>query len=350
MEAGREQKRRQRRRVVAALYLMFLLLLFIGVAELALRIAGWRPYKPVDLQIQIEPGGRLFKEHPRLGYTQIPGHFKVTLPDGYTFRLTHLTNTLRATHPEGVGVRSNRPGLWVMGCSFVHGWSLNDEETFPWLLQQAFPEYEVSNFGVNGYGTLHSLLQFREFSMQLPKPACVVVDYAYFHDSRNTLTRARLKEVAPYNKLGPIKLPRARLDAKGGLQIEQTPVEYHEWPGQRLSSLIHFLEHQYNQLEEHRARGQQVSIAILKEFAAECQKHGIKFIVAGITRGKDTAAVLKACAAEGIATVDISVSLSEPGSRNLPHDDHPSARSQREYARKLGEYLRAGALAGAPAS
>jgi hypothetical protein len=43
--------------------------------------------------------------------------------------------------------------------------------------------------------------------------------------------------------------------------------------------------------------------------------------------------------AEGIPAVDIAVNLSEPGSRNLPHDDHPSARSQAAYAATLAAFL-----------
>lgn len=331
--------RRRKRRLALALYWVALLALFLALGELGARLMGHRPYHVSELKIKVEPGGKFFAPHPTLGYTHLSGRFQVTLADGYTFTVTHLTNTLRATHPPSEGA-ANRPALWVMGCSFVHGWSLNDEDTLPWQLQLRLPEYEVHNFGVSGYGTLHSLLQYGEFRQMLPKPAAVVVDYAYFHDERNTLTRARRKAVAPYNQLGPITLPWARLDERGAPVIHHTPVAYREWPLQRHSALVHLLEQRYCDLEAHRARGQQVSIALLKQFAARCRADGVEFVVAGITRGKDAERVLQACAEAGIPTVDISVSLSEPGSRNLPHDDHPSARSQQEYARKLAEYLR----------
>jgi len=36
------------------------------------------------------------------------------------------------------------------------------KKTFPWLLQERFPQYEVVNFGLNGYSTVQSLIQLRE--------------------------------------------------------------------------------------------------------------------------------------------------------------------------------------------
>ncbi|WCJ58050.1 SGNH/GDSL hydrolase family protein [Fontisphaera persica] len=333
-------RRLRRRRLALLIFLPLTLLLLLGLLEGLARALGHRPFVPATLHVRVEPGGRLFQPHPQLGYTHLPGAFTVTLPDGYTFRMTHDTNTLRLTHPSS-SLRAARPGLWVMGCSFVHGWSLNDEETMPWQLQTLLPEYEVFNFGVNGYGTLHAWLQYQEFRRQLPKPRVVVVDYAYFHDERNVLTRARRKAVAPYNRLGPIHQPWARLDQHGCVEVQHTPLDYVPWPGQQTFALVNWLEQGYCALETRWSRGQAVSLAVLQQFARQCREEGIFFVVAGITRGKDTARVLQNCAERGIATVDISVSLSEPGSRNLPHDDHPSARSQAEYARKLAAFLRA---------
>jgi hypothetical protein len=332
-------RRRRRRGLALMVFGPLAVIVAVGLLEGLARALGHRPFAPATVNLKVEPGGRLFQAHPKLGYTHLPGTFTVTLPDGYTFRMTHDTNTLRLTHPPEEKRRS-RPAVWVMGCSFVHGWSLNDEETMPWQLQQLLPEFEVSNFGVNGYGTLHAWLQYQEFSRRLPKPRCVVVDYAYFHDERNVLTRARRKAVAPYNKLGPIHQPWATLDRHGCVEVRQTPLDYTPWPGQQTFALVHWLEQGYCALENRWARGQAVSVALLQAFARECREEGVALVVAGITRGKETARVLQACAELGIPTVDISVSLSEPGSRNLPHDDHPSARSQAEYARKLAAFLR----------
>jgi len=48
---------------------------------------------------------------------------------------------------------------------------------------------------------------------------------------------------------------------------------------------------------------------------------------------------LKELSQEGIATVDISVDLKIPANNNLPHDLHPSAIANRQYADKLDGFL-----------
>lgn len=112
--------------------------------------------------------------------------------DSYSFTVTHLPDTLRVTRPLSECHREDRrEAIWVFGCSFTHGWSLNDEETYPWVLQQRLPDYQVVNFGVSGYGTLHSLMQFREALRTRDKPKAAVVAYGFLHDRRNTFLRAR---------------------------------------------------------------------------------------------------------------------------------------------------------------
>jgi hypothetical protein len=78
----------------------------------------------------------------------------VTLPNGYAFRVTHLPNTLRVPYPLATDAHArSKPEIWLFGCSFTHGWSLNDEETYPWVLQERLPMYEVVNYGAWRCGT-----------------------------------------------------------------------------------------------------------------------------------------------------------------------------------------------------
>lgn len=322
-----------------AVYCAFLLVFMFAVAEVIVRGRGFKPFHVEPVGISVEPGGHFFTADPVLGYRQLPGTFKITLKDGYTFTATHYTNSLRITHPLATyPIDAKKPQIWIMGCSFTHGWSLNDEDTYPWLVQKALPDYEVLNFGVNGYGTVHSLLQFREALKHGPKPAAVVVAYAEFHDERNTFLRARRKAVVPYNQLGPIAQPYARLAKNGQLIIHQEPAEYAEFPLMRYSAFVHFLEQKYDGIEDHFVRSHQVSEALMRQFAAECKSAGIQFVVAGITA--DTPPMLAFCKQQGILAVDISVHLSTPGYNNLPHDDHPSALADKIYAEKLTAFLR----------
>src|SRR5687768_3677792 len=90
---------RRKHVVFSLIYLVVLAAVTVVAAELLVRLRGIEPWDVPDLPIRVTPGGRFYATHPELGYTHLPGAFLVTLPDGYAFRVTHLPNTLRVTHP-----------------------------------------------------------------------------------------------------------------------------------------------------------------------------------------------------------------------------------------------------------
>ncbi len=330
---------RRRRRLFIAISVLLMVLGVFVAGEVVVRLCGHKPYAVPKLEVRVEPGGRFYTLKPSGGYGQLPGAFDVTLPSGWKFHVTHDTNGLRLTHPPRVASAADRkPEMWLMGCSLTHGWSLNDEETYPWLVQDALPEFEVLNGGVEGYSTLQSRLLFQELLETRGKPAVVVLAYGTFHDFRNTLVRERRKAVVAYNRLGPLQQPYARFDSKGELEYFMSPIRYAEFPLMRVSALVHFVEQQYNRWEISRANSDVVSAELMRRWAVFCRDHGIAFIVAGIS--SDSGPMLGTVARMGLRTVDISVPLREPGNTNIPHDNHPSAKANKEYARNLIAYVR----------
>ncbi len=322
---------------------MFLTLLagvFLLSAEFVVRQKGVRPWVPrVEKAISVEPEGRFYATHPTLGYTHIPGRFTVTLADGYSFVVTHLQNSLRATQPinaySGAG---EKPEIWIFGCSFTHGWSLNDEETYPWLLQQRLQDYQIVNFGVGGYGTINSLLQYRD-ALGLKRPKLAVLAYAGFHDERNTLARTWRKVAAPNSKLESLKLPYALLANDGGLQYHRdTDFAYTEFPMMKQLALSHYVEGHWNAAQVQLLQSHQVSEALVMEMARLSQEHQVKFLVAAISPDQQ---MLKFVDQHGIPNVDISVDRKINEYKNLPHDPHPSAAANRLYAAKLEPAIRA---------
>jgi len=315
-------------------YLIFPIFLSATSAEIVLRVAGYKPWHIQNVDIAVEPKGKFFTKDSELGYKHFPGKFKVTLNGNYSVNATHLNNSLRITHPLNTYNQfSQKPEIWIFGCSFTYGWLLNDNETYPWLLQEKLPKYEIVNFGVNGYGTLHSLIQFKEALKQANKPKIAVIAYAGFHNRRNTLLRARRKELVDWNKLGILFQPDARLNGENNFTYSMAKLEYREFPLMRVSALSHFLEIIYNKFfEENYYRSHEVSKAIIEEFNRVAEANGVKLVVAGINVG--SARMLRELSQEGIATADISVDLKIPAN-NLPHDGHPSAIANRQYAEKL---------------
>jgi hypothetical protein len=319
--------------------------LTLAGAELLARLTGIRPWAKADLQIHVTPGGRLFTPHPTRGYAQLPGAFVVTLHDGYSFTMTHLPSGLRITHPlaNSTDTRS-KPEIWIMGCSFTHGWSLNDQDTYPWLLQDRLLEYEVVNYGVEGYGTLHALLQLREaLTMQRP-PRVVVYAYASLHDERNTFLRNRRKTIKPLNRLGPLLQPYVWLDRDGHLRSAMATVEYTEFPLMRHSAFVHFLEMTYNRLEDTWIHSQQVSQRLLLEMAELTNQYHTEFILATIAEDARTREMLVFAQAQGLMGVDISADSTRPEYTNQPHDSHPSFLANAHYAERLETFLRTDVL------
>ena len=319
-------------------YLIFPVFLSATTAEVVLRVAGYKPWQIENADVAVEPKGNFFTKDSELGYKHLPGKFKVTLNGNYSFNATHLNNSLRITHPLNTyNQSSTKPEIWILGCSFTYGWSLNDSETYAWLLQAKLPQYEIVNFGVNGYGTLHSFIQFKEALKHENKPKVAVIAYAGFHDRRNTLLRARSKQMVAWNKLGILFQPDARLNGKNNFTYSMTKLEYDEWPLMRISALVNFLEVNYNQFEEGLYKSHNVSKTIIEEFNRLAEANDVKLVVAGINAG--SAKMLEELSQEGIATVDISVDLKIPANNNLPHDLHPSAIANRQYAAKLDSFL-----------
>jgi hypothetical protein len=339
METFRASRRltRQKKTILLAIYSLTVFILVASAAEVTLRLKGLQPWHAPKINVKVAPGGRFSQPHPTLGYTSIPGTFTTTYDTGRSSNETHLPNTLRITHPIGSYSSARRKEeIWVFGCSFTYGWSLNDEETYPWLLQEQFREYEVVNFGVAGYSTLQSLVQFRE-ALPAKTPTVVVLAYADFHDERNTLLRKWRKLVVPWNKRDPIMQPYARLDGQGKLRYFFGDIEYQEFPAMRYSALSHFLEVKYNDFEDQFVHSHAVSEALILEMARIAKEHQVKFIVAGIFGPKMTE-MLDFTQKHGIPSVDISVEL--VGANLITESQHPSANANREYANKLGDFLR----------
>jgi hypothetical protein len=330
----------RKKRLFILFYGLILLFLLLAGAELIARLKGFKPYRTYDMLIEVEPGGKFFTHHEDLGFALMPGRFTVRLHDGYTFHATHLPGGLRITRPlETYDARADREEIWIFGCSRTYGWSLNDDETYPWLIQTLLADYNVVNFGVNGYGTIHALLQYRDALEKRPPPLIAVLAYAGFHDNRNAFLRTRRKNVAPYNKLGPVGQPYARLDDSGRLRYDYADLAYEPFPLMGYSALIHFLEIKFNAWEDTYYRSHDVSRALILDMADSSHAHGVDFILAGIEQSAPTREMLAYAGRQGIRSVDMSVNLNLRGHRNLPHDTHPSAIANRLYARKLGSYL-----------
>ena len=312
------------------------------LAEGVTRLQGYRPYRHIGSGItSVEPGGRLYRKHPTLGYANLPGKLTITLKTGLKFQVNNGNDGLRITRPPGTALASVDPKqMWIFGGSFTYGFCLNDAETYPWLLQERFPNFEVVNFGVGGYGTLQSLIQLQEaLAGGRTPPALLIVAYAVFHNMRNCCHRIYWKNLIPSMDLEEIYLPRASVDQNGKLICKYVKLEYTPFPFMDRFALLNRLETAYNVWEDRLPEGLQTAKAIFREINRICRHRQIVPVVASLTPDKITRKVLEYCRGLGMFTTDISVDITRPENICYPYDNHPNAKTNREYARRLGDFL-----------
>lgn len=335
-DTARPLSRKRRWVFILSLWSFFAIVLLL-LAEVVLRISGSASPRLICPPLSSQPG-KFFSKHETLGFIYNPGEFRVALGKHYLFKTTHLPNRLRITHPLNTYPAKTRKKIWIVGCSFTYGWILNDEQTYPWLLQKRLKNYEVVNFGVISYSTLQSLLQFREALKIDNKPDLVILAYASFHDMRNTGTRHWMKIMTVAGNYPYFKIPVVKLTKNNNLEITYTSFEYQEIPLARYSALANTLDELYNSLLADPYRDHQISRVLIEEFSNICEAKGIKFVVAGIDCDPATAEMLEALKKKGTMTVDISVDLHIIENNIIP-SWHPSAIANEQYEKKLENYL-----------
>ena len=322
---------------------LVLILAFLSLGEILSRkaLGKWVVKSPTAILIS-DPAGPYYALNSTLGYLPNAGKTNVTLPGPYSFTITHLPDGTRITHPLETYPGKPKKEIWIFGCSLTEGWTLNDQETYPWLLQKKFSDYEVVNFGVAGYSTVQSLIQLREALLKRKKPILIVLAYASFHDQRNTLTRAWVKTrvtsgAAHY--LGTVNLPYMAWSNDRQPELRYQPLEYREVPLARYSALANLLDSTYDRLVETTYHSHDISRKLIEQFYDLCKANQIDFVVAGIFSDASTREMLDYCRSKGIPATDISVDLRIRENTNLPYDDHPSALANLEYERTLESFL-----------
>lgn len=320
--------------------ILLIVIFFCFSAELILRLAGKKPWNPQLANIKVEPDNRWVVKDEKLGYVHAPGKRKMIINNSFSFTATNLNNNLRITHPlDTYGAQNKKDEIWIFGCSFTYG-IVNDNETFPWLLQDKILNYKVVNFGQEGFSTLQSLMQFEEAVQKRKIPRVVIIVYASFHDPRNSCLRSFRKTLVPVSHLGPLFYPYARLDRNGNLQTSMSEFVYKEFPLMRHSAFITWLEEQYSIIEDSFIHSHEISKALIKKFYDLCKDYNIKFVVAGIISDPMTQDMLKYCEKKGIMYVDITVDLAKWENTNLPYDNHPNGIANEKYAEKIFSLLR----------
>ncbi|MEX0686550.1 MAG: hypothetical protein WD267_13995 [Balneolales bacterium] len=301
------------------------------------------PWKSNDDKTKHEPDSDFIRPDPNHGIIHKPGTHKVHLP-GHIFTATHGNDSLRVTQPlfshNDNGFETQKDEIWVFGCSYTYGWSLNDDETFPWLLQKELPDFRVINFGMCGFSTIQSLYQLRHAIKIRKKPKYVILAHSHSHDKRNALTRSWKKIAEPsLRAFKTLSFPYGKIDGEGNLVIKKTGMFYKHFPMMKQSALAHFLETKCNRLQEWLCKTHKITRAVMEEFQKTCEDNGIKMVIGGLDNSISTKNMLIYCKREGISIVDMALEISDSNNIKLLYAMSASLLANKHFANKLACFI-----------
>jgi len=219
----------------------------------------------------------LHRADSRLGWTLSPG------PIRFPHRLYDDQGVLQYDVVYGVsgGTRltsptpHDGPTLIAAGCSFTFGHAVNDQDTWPWLLQESLPQYQVINAAVMGYGTDQALMAADRQLQQNPgRSAAVVLGFGDFQIERNRGAQGWLVHVYPFGK------PLFTVKAGAAEYVRQV----HFWSA-GLADHSDLFEHALNAYAN-RAYGvpshqqaEELTAALILTYAQRFQAHGARLAV-----------------------------------------------------------------------
>jgi hypothetical protein len=190
----------------------------------------------------------------------------------------------------------------------------------------------VRNYGVSGYGTLQSLLQYERALRESEPPQIALLAYASFHDERNVMTTSYRRGMdRSWRSLGDTPLPYVQWLAEGRFEIRQSPPYRPHVPFVAYSALANRLNRAIVKLLERRVlpddHRQDVSRHLVDEFERESRSHGVEFALGQLDQPLQMLAYARS---QGIPAVDMSLPM-DPAFE-IEGDGHPNALAHRLMA------------------
>ncbi len=312
----------------------FIILIIVGIivffvcAELILRFKGYR-LKLVDTSRE----SIVYNSDPILGWKNKPGIYTEWRVDNV--KATILPDGSRATQ---ISQQEKAEKIITVGCSYTLGWSLSDNETFAWKLQESFPSLQVLNYGTGAYGTYQSLLLLEKIFSNQPPPLLVLYGFCDFHEIRNVALSSWLRDLWQSSKRGRVAVPYCSIDENFNL-TRHPPESYSKWPFVELSALLDYLQVKYLLIKDRLTKLPQkelVTRKILLEMNSLCRSKQSRFIVVLLQYEKsERERYLGFFKKEGIEYIDcLDINITK-----LKGDGHPDGTTNSRWANRIIEYI-----------
>jgi hypothetical protein len=181
------------------------------------------------------PAG-FFAEDAEQGYRANPGRYVFRYSGMRQGKVEHL-DAVVTINPDGTRFTGNAPAdaarrIFVLGDSYVFGDGVNDQQTFAFLLQTAFPDAVVQVHALAGYSWANALVTMQRIRDRIRPGDIVILGYALYYKERHVAAPARLRSIRDWmaSTFPEVELDRkdrvirARLDTSNRLALDTIPM------------------------------------------------------------------------------------------------------------------------------
>lgn len=318
------------------------IVLLLAIAEVVLRTKGHEPYLETPPTFTMKPKV-MFINDTVLGYSCDTGRYTIDDTEGASWASTNDATGYRITTYDSVAPNDNRTVVGLFGGASTYGQFLQDNETFPFLLQTSLPGYRVRNFAVPGYGVLHTYLQITK-RIPVKKGDVFLFTYFWQHDYRPS--RAILKNMYSAYKAGMLKgVNFATMNEN--LEVSMAPYQYEIWWGSRYSALVNMLEDAYNDYMDKHDGSHEIAKRALIKLNEWCKARGCTFVLIGRKKDSVTKDTMKYCKEHGMRVTDLSdINIEGYSDNNASFNtgENPNAKANQLFANQVKQYLQAEGL------
>ena len=261
---------------LSAAILISSIIVSLLIAEVALRIFGYKPMQsvvgPANEPLMLEPD-------TELGWRNKPG--KYVYP-GYSEEVKEVTTTIGELYNRAASYSPDNslPAMIITGGSFVMGHAISDQETFSWQLQEDFPDLRVINLGTGAYGTYQSFLLLKSTLAKGVKPKFILYGLYEQHEDRNVASARWIKDLKRGSYRGHVSQPHVEFTDNGEL-LTYPGTTYPSFPLVGSSALMHLAADWYNQFSAKKREKNMVQATeqLLLMFNNLAKKHAAEFLV-----------------------------------------------------------------------
>jgi hypothetical protein len=300
-------------------------------------------------------GSSIHVYDPEVGWLLSPNHVQRRHRYVGTDGSVHYDVAYTVDHGSRLTSRQSHAGnpvLVATGCSFTFGHGVNDQDSWPWLLQEWLPGYRVLNVGAMGYGTDQALLAAqRQVDRLAGNVRMVVLGFADFQIERNRGPQGWLAITYPFGK--PLFIQQGDTPALRR-QVKFWYLGAVQDHSELLSHLTSAVANRVYQIPSHE-QARRLTVALIEDFQKRLQAQHIAFAVVMLPYRGDQDAMAKAdrkfvldhLQADGVRTLEARMPRAADGDLDVrqflvsSEDKHPNRQYHVRIADQVKEFLQA---------